>query len=113
MNRKAEIKISIELDKLKIPQKLSWEATDSESKGPKKCKAFLLNLWEPGKGQTLSMNLWENSMSIPEMNDFVFQSLVQIADTYEKATDQKELAEKIRNSALEVWESTNEGKSKK
>ena len=110
MSRKAEIKIQIELDEKKIPQKLSWEATDSESEGPQKCKAFMLNLWEPGTGQTLSMNLWENSMSIPEMNDFVFQSLIQIADTYEKATNQKMLSEKIRNSALEVWESTKKEK---
>ena len=110
MSHKAEIKISIELDEKKIPQELSWEATDSESEGSQECKAFMLNLWEPGTGHTLSMNLWENSMSIPEMNDFVFQSLIQIADTYEKATNQKELAEKIRNSALEVWESTKKEK---
>ena len=38
------------------------------------------------------------------MDDFVFQSMIQIADTYEKSTNRKILAEKIRHTALEIWE---------
>ena len=104
MSRKAEINLYVELDDKKIPKKLSWNATDADVGTPQNCKAFLLNLWDTDSKQALSMHLWENTMSIEEMNDFVFQSMVQIADTFEKATNQKILAEKIRSTALEIWE---------
>ena len=104
MSKKAEIKLFVDLDDKKIPSKLSWMATDAEVDKPQDCKAFLLNLWNSDKDETLAMNLWTSSMTIPEMNEFVFQSIIQIADTYEKSTNQKDLAEKIRRNALEAWE---------
>jgi hypothetical protein len=36
-------------------------------------------------------------MMVDEMNDFFFQTLMTMADTYQRATNQPELAEEIRN----------------
>jgi hypothetical protein len=36
-------------------------------------------------------------MMVDEMNDFFFQTMMTMADTYERATNQKELADEVRS----------------
>lgn len=106
MSRKAEIKLFVELDEKKVPKKLSWTASDVLNGKIQDSKAFLLNIWDSHKKETMAMHLWEIKMSIDEMDEFVFQSLMHIADTYEKSTNRKEHAEKIRDKALEIFAET-------
>jgi len=43
----AEINIHLDLDKDKLPEKLSWRATDSQFDGFKECKAFYFQFMIP------------------------------------------------------------------
>lgn len=108
MSRKAEIKLFVELDEKNIPVKLTWTASDVLNGKIQDSKAFFLNIWDTHKKETMAMHLWESKMGVDEMDEFVFQSMMHIADTYEKSTSRKEQAEKIRDQALEIFAETRE-----
>jgi len=50
------------------------------------------------------MDLWTNKMQIDEMNFFFYQSLMTMADTFKRATNNAAGAEKIKNFANELAE---------
>ena len=59
------------------------------------CKAMLLSLFDKKTKDTMKIDLWTTEMQVVEMDRFIFQSLRAISDTYYKATNNKEMAEKM------------------
>ena len=62
-----EIKIKVGLNKDNLPIDLKWSASANSSQGVKDCKAFNLGIWDPVENNSLSINLWTNSMTVDEM----------------------------------------------
>jgi len=48
------------------------------------------------------MDLWTNKMQVDEMNFFFYQSLMTMADTFQRATNNSEGAKKIKDFANEL-----------
>ena len=46
MPKKSEINFTVELDEKNLPQKIEWDATDSNFDGRKECKAMMLSIWD-------------------------------------------------------------------
>lgn len=93
IKKNSQIRINIGLDEKNVPIKIKWEADDSPNKGkPSECKAMLLSLFDQENLDTVKIDLWTKEMQVNEMDRFFFQTLRSLADTYFKATQNREMA---------------------
>lgn len=90
------ISIDIELDENKIPENMYWSAVDGGI-SKLETKAFLLSVWDTKTKDTLRIDLWTKDMKVDEMKQFFHQTLVSMADSLEKATDEDKMAEDLRD----------------
>jgi gliding motility-associated protein GldC len=92
----SEISIKVGLNENNLPIKMQWNATDGGiEKSP--AKAMLLSLWDENEKNTMKIDLWTKDMSIEEMKQFFHQTLVTMADTFEKATGETNICEDLRD----------------
>lgn len=92
-NRKSQIRITVNLDEKNIPISIDWDADDrTDGDKPVECKGMLLSLFERETLDTMKIDLWAGDMQVNEMDRFFFQTLRGMADTYFKATQNRELA---------------------
>jgi gliding motility-associated protein GldC len=95
----SEIKIEISLGQDKIPESISWSADATTVLNKQQAKAMILSFWD-GKDKTaLRMDLWTKDMMVDEMADFFFQTMMTMADSYQRATNQHELVDDIKSFA--------------
>jgi gliding motility-associated protein GldC len=99
MGHKSNINIQIELDEDKMPSTIEWNAPDGGVEGLQKAKGMLLGLWDGEEKSALRIDLWTSKMMVDEMNDFFFQSLMGMADTYNRATRNGALAAEMKEYA--------------
>ncbi|MEO6221047.1 MAG: gliding motility protein GldC [Ginsengibacter sp.] len=93
------IKIDVLLDAKKMPEQISWSATDSSIDIIQKAKAMCIAFWDGTDRTALRIDLWTKDMMIDEMADFYYQIFSTMADTFERSTKQIELSDDIRNFA--------------
>jgi gliding motility-associated protein GldC len=93
------IHITVGLDENKMPEQISWSAPDSSPENTRKAKAFLLSLWDGSEKTALRIDLWTKDMMVDEMEDFFYQTLITMADTYARATRHDDLAAEMKNYA--------------
>jgi len=102
-SRMSTINIEVGLDDKNIPEKISWNATDGEP-GTHDSAAMLLALWNAKEKTSMRIDLWTKDMTIPEMNIFVFQTLLGMSDTFERATHNQTGANDLRQFAKTFFE---------
>ena len=101
--KKSEIRFSIALDDNKVPEAISWSATDS---GPDIhfAKAINVALWDREQVGTMKIDLWTKDMPVDEMKRFVVDNIGSMAENIVTATDDKEMANKMRALCKELSE---------
>ncbi len=92
----SKITFKIALDENRIPEKITWNADDGGIKN-EASKAIMLSVWDHEKKDTLRMDLWTKDMHVDEMKQFFHQTLVSMADTFERATDDEKMSTSIRD----------------
>ena len=97
--QKSTISIDILLDPNKIPEQINWNASDSSAEMKQKAKAMCLAFWDATDKTALRIDLWTKDMMVDEMGDFFHQMLFTMADTFQRATKQKELSEELKTFA--------------
>jgi len=95
-NLKSEIKITVELDENRVPEKLTWSAQDG-GVNEEQTKAMLLSIWDNNAKETLRIDLWTKDMPVDEMKQFFHQTLVAMADTFQRATTDEKMADTMRD----------------
>lgn len=90
------ISIDVTLDQDKIPERLSWNATQSSAEAPQDAKAMMLSFWDGREKAAMRIDLWTKDMMVDEMGDFVYQNMMSMADNFERATRQAELARDMK-----------------
>lgn len=95
--KKSEIKFEITLDEHHIPEKLKWTASDANDAG--ECKAVMMSMWDEKDQNSLRIDLWTKEMKVDEMKKFFHQSLLTMSDTFERATNEKDMADEMRGFA--------------
>ncbi len=95
----SEINIRIALDEEKMPETIHWNAPDGGVEGQQEAKGMLLGLWDGQEKSALRIDLWTKKMMVDEMADFFYQSLMGMADTYNRATRNESLANELRSFA--------------
>lgn len=93
--KKTEIKFEIELDDNNVPEKIMWNAKDNGKTA--EAKAMILSVWDKEERNTLRIDLWNKEMEVDEMKRFVHQTILTLADSFEKATGEKKMADTMRD----------------
>ena len=92
----SEIKFLVELDENRVPESLSWSAKDG-GVDAEEAKAIMLSIWDSKAQETLRIDLWTKDMPVEEMKKFFHQTLVAMADTYQRATDDEKMADTMKD----------------
>ncbi len=92
----SKIEIKVGLDENKIPEKLHWTAQDSNVLD-QEAKAIMLAVWDEKTKDTLRMDLWTKEMQIDEMKQFFHQTLVSMANTFERATNDAKMTATMKD----------------
>lgn len=101
--KKSNITIEIDLDENKVPQQINWKATDSTADMMQPAKSMMVAFWDGADKSALRIDLWTKDMMVDEMADFYYQNMMGMAETYLRATQQKELVEDMKNFAREFY----------
>jgi gliding motility-associated protein GldC len=92
----SEINFQISLDENKVPEEIYWTAKDGGIDN-EASKAIMISVWDHKKKDTLRMDLWTKDMPVDEMKQFYHQTLVAMADTFERATDDQKMGATMRD----------------
>lgn len=109
---KSTITIDVNLDQGRTPEEISWSATDSTIDKPHKAKAMMLSFWDGTEKTSLRIDLWTKEMMVDEMTDFFYQTIMSMADTYDRATKQSEMVKDMKNFAQEFYKKFQENQLK-
>ena len=101
---KSTIIIDVELDESRVPQNIQWKATESTADRPQQAKAMMISLWDGAEKTALRIDLWTQKMMVDEMADFYYQTFITMADTFERATHQKELVDDMKKYAQNFYQ---------
>lgn len=98
------ITIDVHLDPEKVPQQISWKASDSNAEMAQKAKAMLVSFWDGADKSAMRIDLWTKEMMVDEMADFFYQTLMTMADTYQRATKNTEMSDEMKAFAKKFYQ---------
>ena len=98
------INIDVLLDPNKVPEQISWQATDSSADMAQKAKAMCIAFWDANDKTAMRIDLWTKEMMVDEMADFYYQMLISMADTFKRATQNQELCDDMKTFAKNFFE---------
>ncbi len=99
MQKKSKITIDVVTNENNVPEKISWSAPDGGVENLD-AKAMILSLWDKKDQNAMRIDLWEKEMTVDEMKKFFHQTLLTMADSFERATGEKNMAEDLRDYCL-------------
>lgn len=102
----SQINIQVGLNANQLPLRMLWSASDSETDNAE-ASAFLLSIWDPKTKNTMKIDLWTKDMTIEEMKQFFHQTLLTMADTFEKATGEHLISADLRDYCFHFAEKMN------
>ena len=77
----SKIEIKVELDNNKVPEKIKWNASDSNIKN-KDTKAAFLSVWDSKNKESLRIDLWTKDMP-----------LLRMSTTFKRATSDEKMSQ--------------------
>ena len=92
----SEVKFNIGLDENKVPEEISWTARDGGIDN-ESSKAVMFSVWDHKQKDTLRMDLWTKEMPVDEMKIFYHQTLVSMAESFERATNDDKMGATMRD----------------
>jgi gliding motility-associated protein GldC len=92
----SKIEFTVGLDENKVPEKLHWTAEEGGISN-EEAKALMISVWDSKTKDTLRMDLWTKDMPIDEMKQFFHQTLVAMAGTFERATNDEKMSATMRD----------------
>ncbi len=90
------IELTVQLDENRVPEKLHWTAQDGGIKN-EEAKAMMLSVWDHKTQETLRIDLWTKEMPVDEMKVFFHQTLVAMANTFNRATQDEKMTETMKD----------------
>jgi gliding motility-associated protein GldC len=101
---KSTITIEVLTDENRVPDSITWSASDTSADNVQNAKAMMLAMWDGAEKAALRIDLWTKEMMVDEMADFFYQTLMTMADTYGRATKYTEQVEEMKNFAKGFYE---------
>ena len=91
------------MDADRVPEQISWNATDTTAEAARKAKAMMLAFWDGADKTALRIDLWTKDMMVDEMADFFYQTFMTMAETYHRATQDQGLTNDMKQFAKEFY----------
>ena len=96
--RQTQITINVELDENHVPERMTWNAQDGGVEN-QETKATMISVWDDKAMEALRIDLWTKDMPVDQMKMFLHQIFVSLGHTYQRATGEDDVAEKIQEFA--------------
>lgn len=96
MTKTSKITIEVKTNENNIPEAINWTAEDGGVDNLA-AKAMILSLWDKKDGNAMRIDLWEKEMTVDEMKKFFHQTLLTMADSFERATGEKNITEDLKD----------------
>src|SRR5215510_2209421 len=109
---KSTITINVQMDEGRVPESISWNASDTTVEHAQKAKAMMLSFWDGGEKTALRIDLWTKYMMIDEMAYFFYQTMMTMADSYGRATKHDETVEEMKKFAKNFYSKFRAGQLK-
>lgn len=97
------ITIRVQLDEKRVPTDIQWVASDSGEGQTQQAKAMMVSFWDGADKAALRIDLWTQQMMVDEMADFYYQTMMTMADTFDRATHQQELVGEMKDFAKQFY----------
>lgn len=101
---KSTITIDVALDETRVPEAITWNASETTTENAQKAKAMMLAFWDGAEKTALRIDLWTKEMMVDEMADFFYQTLMTMADTFGKATKNQDLVNEMKKFSKDFYE---------
>lgn len=92
----SKIELNVELDENRVPEKLRWSAQDGGIKN-EEAKAMMLAVWDSKAKESLRIDLWTKDMPVDEMKQFFHQTLVEMSNTFYRATQDEKMTATMKD----------------
>ena len=92
--RKTQITVEVELDENHVPEKMTWNAQDGGINN-QETKAAMISVWDDKEREALRIDLWTKDMPMDDMKQFYHQIFISMANSYQRATNEDEVANYI------------------
>ena len=92
----SKIEFNVGLDENKVPEQMHWSAQDGGI-SEEETKALMISVWDSANKDTLRMDLWTKDMPMDEMKQFYHQTLLSMADSFERATSDTKMSATMRD----------------
>lgn len=99
----SSINIDVTLDRERVPEDIRWNASDSSTENARQAKAMMLAFWDGAEKTALRIDLWTKEMMVDEMADFFYQTLMTMAETYQRATQDPVLMNEMKQFARDFY----------
>lgn len=99
--KKSEIRFSIALDEQRVPEAISWQATD-QGEQINFAKALNISIWDREDSGTLKIDLWTKDMPVEEMKLFTIDTIAAMSQSLYTATGDEIMATKMRTLCQEL-----------
>lgn len=94
--KKSKIDIEVLTNENNLPEQITWSAKEGGIEGAR-AEAMILSFWDKNAGTAMRIDLWNKEFTTDEMKKFMHQTLLTMADTFEKSTGEKNMAEDLRD----------------
>lgn len=94
--KKSQIRIDVATNENNVPESINWTAEDGGVDNSP-AKAMILALWDEAEQNTMRIDLWNKEMTVDEMKKFFHQTLLTMADSFERATGEANISEDLRD----------------
>ncbi|WP_026753926.1 gliding motility protein GldC [Sediminibacter sp. Hel_I_10] len=92
----SKIELNVDLDENRVPEKLKWSAQDGGINNAE-AKAMMLSVWDAKAKETLRIDLWTKDMPVDEMKQFFHQTLVEMSNTFQRATQDEKMTATMKD----------------
>lgn len=99
--KKSEIRFSIALDEQRVPETISWQATEQGNEAHL-AKAINISIWDHEDTGTLKIDLWTKDMPVEEMKHFTIDTIAAMSQSLYTATGDEVMATKMRRFCDEL-----------
>ena len=95
MKTTSEINVSIELDAERIPERITWDATEKPDDAVADTSAISVSIWDPAIKNTMRIDLWTKEMPVDEMKRFYVDCLGGMAQSLLNSTGDEFMSSEI------------------
>ncbi|MDP6908229.1 MAG: gliding motility protein GldC [Flavobacteriales bacterium] len=96
MSQSSQITFDVTLDDNKVPEKITWLASDADMDKALDSKAVMLSIYDTESEETMRIDLWTKEMRVDEMKRFFHQTILSMADTLQRSTSEDQMAKDMR-----------------